>query len=594
MRTIIVLFSILRYVSTESSCEYGQRVLSDILRSTDDDMIASVENICNVEDSKNSADAKTFRDHICKHIDIIRDEEVQEWIRTSPTHIVIGVAGGHGKVTDFLPCTCARNQKSVPRKIQNLILREIHDEPTSSSSFLEVNRRIMTGARRHQQRLFHLAQARVRGSCMQPPESETSPDTCEGCVFEHFFQDVQPRAWCVPSKQCSKSCSDSAQRSCPYGPEPFVNKFYPDMPQPGMDGVALSKAIEKKMVLWTSRDPLVATLETHSDSTEVEEDQDKEVKSSTLPSCKYDVIIGTHNIESGLTNIVRQISKSLTELEESLIILDITLPSDDTGALKLVEDNSVGNDFGITFELDLQDFSGLCPVGTSVRVEKDVLCSDISLEEWSTTVYVPRHLETRGSVGVHVEETITVTGTSNCIAKNVQIGFPKQNVFLKNAIPREPYTRLENVQRYIYKCSVARMKELYQMKSMGLYREGILNGAANEHKHMGSKRDRQSLSSFVRLYREHGGNYPVSTSSFDTGIHVVIQCKGNGGDEDWDSRIKKCKHGETMLVMEGNHRFHAAMQSGIPFLPVYVSYEAPLSEAYARRWNPHRLCLDHV
>lgn len=586
LRVLFILVSLFRLAeSSESSCEYGQRVLSEVLMRSSDDMMKSVENICEERDTSISPDAQTFLNHVCKHIDVLRDEEVKEWIRTTPTHIVIGVAGGHGDVTEFSPCACATDPESIPSAIRDVISRE-RSSTATSSSFLELNRRIMTRTRRHQQRLLELAQARVRGACVTK-RSETNPSTCEGCVFEHFYHDVQPRTWCVPSKKCSRSCTDTAQSLCPYGPEPYVNEHYPGKPQLGMTGQALARAIEKSMVLWTSRSPLVATLEKRRDPVEAKEEvkeEKDELKTTTRPDCKYDVIVGTHNFENGKTNIVPRSSTSLTEQ----LVLDITLPDK---SLKLIEDSS-SNDFGVTFELDLKDASGLCPVGTSVRVRKDVLCSDISQEEWTTTVYVPRHSETRGSARVHVEETLTVTGTSNCVVRNVQIGFPNRDVFLSNPIRREPYVRLERFRDGFHKCSVSRMKKLYESRStFGLFREGILNGYANEHKRMSSKGDRQSLDSLVRFYREHGGNYPF-LQSFDTGIHIVIQCKGNNGDDDWNNRMRKCKHGETMYVNEGNHRFHAAMQSGIPFLPVYVSYEAPLTEGYSRKWNVHRLCLD--
>ena len=565
--------------SSESSCEYGQRVLSEVLSRSSDDMMKSMEKICEESDPTISLDGKTLLTHVCKHIDVMRDEEVKEWIRTTPTHIVVGVAGGHGDVTEFSPCACATDPESIPSAIRDVISRE-RSSTATSSSFLELNRRIMTRTRRHQQRLLELAQARVRGVCVMH-RSQTNPRTCEACVFEHFYHNnVLPRKWCVPSKTCSRSCTDTAQSMCPYGPEPYVNEYYPEKPQLGITGQAIARAIDRSMVLWTSRSPLEATLEKHGDSVEGKE----EVKTTTKPDCKYDVIVGTHNFENGKTNIVPRSSTSLTEQ----LVLDITLPDK---SLKLIEDSS-SNDFGVTFELDLKDASGLCPVGTSVRVRKDVLCSDISQEEWTTTVYVPRHSETRGSERVHVEETLTVAGTLNCVVRNVRIGFPKRQVFLSNPIRREPYVRLESLRHGFHKCSVSRMKELYESRStFGLSREGILNGRANEHKRMSVKRDRQSLSSLVRFYREHGGEYPFS-ESFDSGIHIVIQCKGNNGDDDWNNRMRKCKHGETMYVNEGNHRFHAAMQSGVPFLPVYVSYEAPLTEGYARKFNVYRLCLD--
>ena len=70
----------------------------------------------------------------------------------------------------------------------------------------------------------------------------------------------------------------------------------------------------------------------------------------------------------------------------------------------------------------------------------------------------------------------------------------------------------------------------------------------------------------------------------------MIQCKGNNGDDDWNNRMRKCKHGETMYVNEGNHRFHAAMQSGIPFPRVrIVRGHLSLPVTYE---NVHRLCLD--
>ena len=79
MRVLLLLFSLLRLAeSSKSSCEYGQRVLSEVLMRSSDDMMKSVENICEERDTSISPDATTFLNHICKHIDVLRDEEVKE------------------------------------------------------------------------------------------------------------------------------------------------------------------------------------------------------------------------------------------------------------------------------------------------------------------------------------------------------------------------------------------------------------------------------------------------------------------------------------------------------------------------------------
>jgi len=582
----------------ESSCDYGQRVLSDILSRTKngEEFMKYVEKLCTDSDDGEDDDANTFRNHACKHIDVMRHDSVQEWIRTSPIQVVVGVAGGYGDVKDGrLPCSCALDPESIPNAIREVVEGE---ETDTTSSFLELNRRVRK-RRSSRSRLLALAQARVRGGCVMPEKSTTTPRTCEACVFDN-----KSLRWCVPSKTCSRTCmkEDTAQTKCPFGPEPDVNPFYEDRPQRGIDGPKLAKAIEAGALLWTTREPILvtsATSEQHNDGTL---ERDDLLIATTTPACKYDVIVGTHDFHSGITKVVRQTTKTLTQTHEDgssssssssssrvNFVLDISIPP--SKSLKLIEtssSSSSSSNFGITFELDLTDNSGLCPVGASVRVEKNVLCSDITLSEWSTNVNVPRHLETRGNTHVHVSEFITVSGTSNCLITNVQIHWPR-TAFLSSPVPQEPYLRLIHPRPQYVKCSVARMKQLYESKYLGfLFRKGILNGGSNEHKRMGNTRDRLSLSSFVRFYRERGGRYPSDPEEFDTAVWISITCK----DNDWDERSRYCKKGETAKIMEGNHRFHAAMQAGLPFLLVYVVFEAPLTESLSREWSLRRLCLD--
>ena len=58
---VLLLLSLLRLAeSSESSCEYGQRVLSEVLSRSSDDMMKSMEKICEESDPTISLDGKRY------------------------------------------------------------------------------------------------------------------------------------------------------------------------------------------------------------------------------------------------------------------------------------------------------------------------------------------------------------------------------------------------------------------------------------------------------------------------------------------------------------------------------------------------------